>query len=234
MSPVRLSTAPLCVMALCLGLSSPVFAQAAPAGRITVTGEASVSAVPDMATISVGVTTVANTADAALSANSADVAKVIQRLEAMKVPQNQFQTSGLSLRPNYAPGTANRAPQITGFTASNTLTITLNKIDRVGAVLDGVVHSGANRLEGLTFGLSDPGPLETKARKLAVADARSRALTLAAAAGLKLGPVVSISESGRAQPPVLAMRASAAMPVPIAPGTTSVSDSVTVVWRMEQ
>ncbi len=131
------------------------------------------SAVPDMATVSLGVTTIATSAAGALAANSAAIAAVTRRLDAMKVPAQDIRTSGLSLRPNYAARTESQPAQITGYTASNTLTITLNQIDKTGAILDAAVRDGANRLESLSFGLANPAPQQTRARKAAVADARS-------------------------------------------------------------
>lgn len=227
-------SAPFSALALGLALATPLAALAAPSGQITVTGEASVSAVPDMATVSLGVTTIATSAAGALAANSAAIAAVTRRLDAMKVPAQDIRTSGLSLRPNYAARTESQPAQITGYTASNTLTITLNQIDKTGAILDAAVRDGANRLESLSFGLANPAPQQTRARKAAVADARARAQTLAAAAGVKLGPIISITEGGPARPPVMALRAEAAMPVPISTGTLDVSESVTVVWSLEQ
>lgn len=223
-------------LALAMPLAIPLSALAAPSGRLTVTGEGSVSAAPDTATITLGVTTVAASAAGALSANSAAMASVTKILEAKKVPAQNIRTSGLSLRADYGPRTANQPPKITGYTASNTVVITLwGGVARTGTILDAVVNDGANRLDGLSFGFANPSALETQARKDAVADALARARTLAVAAGVKLGPIISITEAGSPVQPVASARlAAAAMPVPISPGTLDVTDRVTIVWSLEQ
>lgn len=233
MRPVSLSA-----LVLALGLAAPALTPAwadGSAGQITVTGQASVAVTPDMATISLGVTTIGATASAALAANSAAVQAVMDRLTAAGIEARDIQTSNLSISPNYSSYDSNQVPQIQNYTASNMVTVVIREIDRTGAVLDQVVQDGANTLNGLTFGLAEPRPAEDEARKAAVADAKARATLLATAAGVTLGPIVSISEGGGVMPPLPMYKMDmAAAPVPVAGGTLDISSSVTVVWELAQ
>ncbi len=220
---------------LVLGLSVPAAAQQADvAGQITVTGEASVNVVPDLASVSLGVTTNGATASEALSANSAAVQAVMDRLTGAGIEAGDIQTSNLSLTPNYTAYDSNQVPQIQNYTAYNMVTITLRRLDQTGAVLDAVVQDGANTLNGLTFGLAQPRPVQDQARLAAVADARARATLLAEAAGVHLGNIISISEGGAAEPPMPMYRMdAAATPVPVAGGTLDISASVTITWALQ-
>lgn len=210
---------------------------APPPARITVTGEGRVDAVPDLATISLGVTTEAKSAAAALSANSTAMAAVLERLRAAGIAERDLQTSGLSVSPVWTDyARSGGRPEIAGFQASNTLGVRVRALDTLGTVLDAAVKDGANTLGGLTFGMAEPQPLLDEARTLAVADARRKAELMAAAAGVRLGAVESIAETGGYQPPMPQFRADSAMigeAVPVAQGEVSVSASVTVVWRLE-
>ena len=203
------------------------------AGRITVTGFAAVDVVPDMATISLGVTTQSPMAAEAMSANSAALAAVMARLTEAGVAARDMQTSNLSLYPNWVSYDSNVAPKIDGYIATNILTVRVRALETTGAVLDAVITEGANTLNGLTFGLSAPRPAEDAARKAAVADAIARATLLVTAAGVGLGPIVSISEGAGVEPPMPMFDRVAEASVPVASGEISVSASVTVVFEIK-
>jgi uncharacterized protein YggE len=218
-----------------LAVPLPALAEDAMPPMITVTGTGTVEAVPDIATLSIGVTSQGDTAAAALSANSAQLEAVMARLTATGIEARDMQTSNLSLNPNWTgnDGSSGSAPTIAGFVASNILTIRVRQIDGLGAVLDAVVADGANTLNGLSFGLADPDPVLDEARKEAVADARARAELLAAAAGVKLGRVISISDGSMPSGPMPMFRAdAAAMAVPVAGGELGLSASVTIFYEI--
>lgn len=222
-------------LAMPLAAPVPVLAQEGQAGTISVTGSASVTAAPDLATLTLGVTTMGATAAEALGANSAAVQAVMDRLAAAGIEPRDIQTSNLSLNPNYTGYDSNQTPQIQNYTASNQVTVTIRKLDQTGAVLDAAVRDGANTLNGLSFGLADPRPAEDAARKAAVADARARAELLTEAAGVRLGAILSITEGGAAPVPQPMYRMDmAAAPVPVSGGTLDISASVTVVWSLAQ
>lgn len=212
----------------------PAMAQAAvQTATITVTGEAMVFRAPDMATISIGVTTVEATAAEALAANSAAMQAVIDRLKAAGVADKDIQTSNLSVNPNWSGYDSSSSGQtISGYTASNYVTVDIRALDGLGAVLDAAVADGANTLNGVSFGLADPRPALDEARVAAVADARAKAELLAGAAGVKLGEIVSITEGGGYGTPVPVYKADSAGAVPVQAGEVSYNAGVTVTWAL--
>jgi uncharacterized protein YggE len=232
---MRLLPALALFAALSAALSAPAFAEP-PVPTLTVSGEGRVSVAPDMATVTVGVVTEADTAKQALEANNALLATTLARLKSSAIEDRDIQTTGLSLGPRYdynrtkPDGTA----QITGFIASNNVTVRVRALPGLGEVLDAVVSDGANTLGGVTFGLQNPDPVTDEARKAAVADARHKAELYAAAAGVTLGQIQSISEqTGYSQPvPMAEASFKAASPVPVQAGEVDVTADVTIVWQI--
>lgn len=226
LSALALSTA------LALSVAAPTLAEDAPTRTISVTGTGTIEAAPDMATLMIGVTTQGETAAAALAANSTATEAVIARLTASGIEARDMQTSNLSINPNWT-GYDSSSPTISGYVASNMLTVRVRKLDTTGAVLDAAVADGANTLNGMTFGLADPEPAYDEARKEAVADARAKAELLAAAAGVTLGPVLSISDSGAMTDPAPMYRdAVSAAPVPVVGGELGLIANVSVTYEI--
>lgn len=149
---------------LALPLAQPIWAGAA---LVTVTGEATVEAVPDMATISLGVTTMGDTAAAAMAANTTALTAVMARLKAAGIDDRDLQTSNLSLNPNWTSD-GNNGSKISGYMASNQLSVRVRALDSLGGVLDAVISDGANTLNGISFDVSSPRPAQDAARKAAV------------------------------------------------------------------
>jgi len=219
---------------LVLPLTAPAFAETTPLPMITVTGEGVIEAVPDVATLTIGVTTQGVTAAEALASNTAALNAVLARLTAAGIAPRDLQTSNLSLNPNWT-GYDSAAPTISGYVASNMLTVRVRALDSIGAVLDAAVADGANTLNGLTFGLADPTPALNEARKEAVADARAKAELLAAAAGVELGRILSISEAYANTAPMPMFKAEAsAGAVPVVGGELGLTAAVTVLYEIAQ
>lgn len=220
---------------LCTLFLSPALPSLAETGTLTVSGEGSVQSVPDIASLSLGVTSEGASAGAAMSANATALQGVLERLAAAGIAPHDIQTSNLSLNPNWT-GHETGAPRITGYTAMNFLTITVRDLALLGPVIDAAIGAGANTLNGIEFRLSSPEAAMSEARRLAVADALSRADTLAAAAGVSLGPILSISEGAGQGAPLPMYRLEAAMDAgtPTAAGQVGVSASVTLVFALEQ
>jgi uncharacterized protein len=219
--------------ALSLPFSLPAMAEGPP--TITVTGEGTVASAPDLATISLGVTTQAPTAAGAMAANTTALTTVLERLKAAGVEPRDMQTSNLTLNPNWVSADSTGTPKIEGYVASNILTVQVRALDSLGAVLDGSITDGANTLNGVTFGLAEPRPALDEARKKAVADAVARATLLAEAAGAKLGHILSITEaSGFAQPVPMFRLDAAEASVPTAGGEVGLTASVTMVFEIKQ
>lgn len=227
-------------------LAAIFLAAAAPAAAdgttatITVTGEGSALVVPDMATVQIGFTNEADTAKAALAANTAAMSAALDRLAAAGIGERDMQTTGLNLGPRYDYNRTNPdgSATITGFVAQNGVTLRIRALDTLGTVLDAVVSDGANTLNGVVFGLQNPEPSLDEARKDAVSDARRKAELYAAAAGVKLGKIVTLSEQSGYQPPVPMPMAEAsfkaAAPVPVAAGEVKMTASVTIVWGIAE
>jgi uncharacterized protein YggE len=217
-------------------LTSNALAQTAPQPRLlTVTGEGEVKAKPDQATLSAGVVTESKTAAAALAANSRAMNAVFDTLKRLGIPDRAIQSSEISVQPQY-PNESRLSHRITGYQVSNTLTVTVDDLDKVGPALDALVSSGANSLGDIAFGLRDPKPLEAQAREAAVKNATAKAETLARASGTALGPIMQISEGGIATPPLPMARRVAATAsfeaTPVAVGEETVSATVTISWEI--
>ncbi len=132
--------------------------------RLSSRGEA--HAAPDIATINLGVQTEAPSAADALRQNRTQMTGTIAALKAQGVLAKDIQTSGLSLNPQYAFHDNER--HLTGYQASNAVTITVRDLSRLGATVDAVVAAGANQVNGVNFSLSDPQHAEDEARRAAV------------------------------------------------------------------
>lgn len=229
------------VIALPLALSAAFAATAAHAEDakrdlfITVQGIGSIAVAPDQALISGGVISEASTAAEALAANSKALAGVVEKLKAAGVAEKDMQTNGFSVQPKYTDyGKTDKAPVIDGYQVSNSITIKVRDMAKLGALLDAMVASGSNAINGVSFIVSDADKRSDDARKAAVADARRKAELYAAAAGVKLGKVLSMSEGGAAVPqPMYRMAAMSAeaMP-PMLSGEETLSASVTIVYEL--
>lgn len=221
------------IATLAFALATGVPAVAADAA-ITVRGEGRVAAAPDLATLSVGVTTAAGTAAEALAANADAMARVLDRLGDEAVAPRDMQTARLDLGPRYADRTGG-APRIDGYVARNVLSVRVRELGRLGAILDAVAADGANTFQGLSFGLAEPGEVEDEALRRAVADARRKADLLAGEAGVSLGAVTSIDMGGGVSRPtgMAEMRSMAADAVPVAEGELTVTATVTVVFAID-
>ena len=225
-------------LATAIVLALPAAAETVPA-TIAVTGEGKVEMAPDMAMLSLGVMTQADTAAAALKANSDGLSGALDRLKAAGIEGRDIQTSGLSLQPNIDYSSSGREPQVRGYTASNMLTVRLRDLSVLGQTLDAVVTEGANTLNGLSFGLQDPDEATDEARRRAVADAAHKAALYAEAASVTLGRIVTISEQGNYGGPQPMMMAEArfakdAGSVPVASGEISIGATISVVYEIAQ
>ncbi|MGR3636056.1 MAG: SIMPL domain-containing protein [Shimia sp.] len=203
--------------------------------HITVTGEGVVTEAPDQAVISVGVSHQTSSAQMATEVVSDTARAMIEALADAGIEARDMQTSGLSLRAVYDRNrNGDERPLLLGFSASNRLSVKVRDLETVGDVLGTLVKAGANDIGGITFGLRDPKRAQDDARRSAVADAQAKAALYAEAAGVSLGKVVSISESGSAMPRPEMMRASMASfdAVPVAPGELSVTAHVTMVLEL--
>lgn len=222
-------------LVLFASFAAPLSAE--PSRIITTTGLGVIEAVPDMATLDLGVTHQAEEAVEALALTSEAMDRVFRYLEDAGIAAGDLQTRGLSLQPVRSRPLAGSGapPEVTGFVARNGLMVRVRDLSMLGEILDTVVQDGANTFNGLQFSLQDTDEAMADARAAAVRDAVARAEQLAAAAGISLGPIQSISEGGASAPrPVMMEMASARMAadVPIAVGEISLSTQVVVVFAI--
>jgi uncharacterized protein len=231
----RVARASLRVAAALAGglLTAPALAQIAPIAAISVSGEASVSVPPDLAQIDGGVTTEAKTAREASEANNAAMGKVLLALKGAGIEEKDFQTSRLSLQPQYAPNRSG-PNAVVGYQASNRVTIKLRDVTKVAGTLDLLVAAGANNIGGINFMVSAASKLLDDAREQAIADARRKAEIYARAAGVTLGSPVSISEEGSPAPMQFRkMSAGIAASAPVAQGEETLQVTVSVSWAIK-
>ncbi len=223
-------------------LCAPAMAQQNPATqpspRISVIGEGEVNVAPDMAILNLSVLREADTARAALTANNEAMKQVLAALKEAGIAERDLQTSGLSIQPRYAQPGKDRAgePKISGYSVSNALTVRVRNLADAGGILDKVVGLGVNQGGGIAFVKDDMKPTLTEARKRAVADAVARAKTLAEAAEIRLGKILSIEEQSSMPRPMpyggaLRMAAKDAS-VPIESGENTYRTQVNVIFEI--
>ncbi len=207
--------------------------------RMSITGEGEVTGTPDMATVRMGVITEADTARAALDANTEAMNAVFATLDGLGIAKKDVQTSNFSVQPKYQPYDRSRpnAPRkIIGYMVSNMVGVRVRDLSKLGRVLDQAVTGGANQFQGLSFGFAEPGPMLDEARQQAVREAIRKAKLYTDAAGITLGRIMSIHESGGHRPPrpMLMRSASAeAADVPVAPGESTISAQVSIEFELE-
>ncbi|GAC1471277.1 MAG: SIMPL domain-containing protein [Candidatus Dormibacteraceae bacterium] len=170
-------------------ISAPAASSSFQSGVIT-SGDATVSKKPDIAFLSVGVESQQSTASAAQTDLASKAAKLIAKAKALGIADKDVNTSGYWVGPYYATG----GQTIAGYRASEQLQLKWHSVDTVGKALDSLVQEGGGTHVSVSFALADPKAARAEARTLAIADAHSRAQAMAAAAGVRLGPVVRVSD----------------------------------------
>lgn len=209
---------------------------------ITVFGEGHSEVAPDMAILSFSVVKDAKTAREALDANNKAMADVLNALKSGGIAENDLQTSGFAVNPQYQyPDNndgGNRPPVLIGYQVANSLTIKVRDLSKLGEIIDQSVTLGVNQGGSIQFTNDKPEATITEARKQAVADAVSKAKVLSEAAGVSLGRIVEISENSSRPEPMPMMRTMAkeyaADAVPIATGENSYNVTVNVTFAIQQ
>lgn len=238
---------PLSVVAmLVLAVSLPIEAQM-PQGppvrppepdTISVTGTGRVTLTPDRFSFNVGVQTMAPTVEEAVNQNNARVAAVIANLKKAGATADEIQTSNFNIYPQqeYEQG---KAPRVTGYQVSNSVTVTKKQIAEAGRLLQVAIAGGVNQSSGLSFSVSDPARGRDQGLRNAFEDARAKAALLAQAAGRSLGAALAITEGSatavppRPMPMVRSMMAKAEVSeVPVEGGSDERTFTVSVVFAM--
>ncbi|CDZ58120.1 SIMPL domain-containing protein [Neorhizobium galegae] len=211
---------------------------------INVLGEGQASVAPDMAVLTLSVVRNGKTAEAALSASSAAMKDVLSALKSDGIADRDIQTSNFSIYPQYRhtepKGGVIEPPQVIGYEVSNTLTLKVRDLQKLGGLIDRSVKLGVNQGGQIAFTNDKPDDVMTEARKKAVAEALAKARTLTEAAGVKLGRILEISENSMRPAPQQMMRMAmakdmaAAEAVPVAGGENTYTVTVNVTFALEQ
>ena len=205
-----------------------------PRRSITVSASGAVSVEPDQARITSGVTADGATAREALTSNSAAMQKVIAALKEAGIDPKDIQTAAFRVEPRYTRPIEGQAAKIDGYSVTNEVQVLVRDLDKLGDILDRLVTAGANQTAGLNFEVSKAETLLDEARQQAVANALRRANLYAAAAGAKVGEVLTIVEGGGEPPrPMVMARAMKAEAVPIERGTETLEANVTITWALD-
>jgi uncharacterized protein len=212
---------------LAQGGPSPVPADLqVPAGRlIIVTGQGTVEATPDRATVTLGIVVLRLTAQDAQDRASGVMEQIARQVSALGIPRERIQTAAVGLFPQRKPDNN----QITGYEAVNRISITMDDLSLPGRVIDAGVAAGATSVDSLMFGLRDPSVYRSRALRLAVQSAQASATVIAAQAGLGPLHLVRIEEVGEiVQPRMIAAPLAAA--TPISPGLLPLSVEVRALY----
>ena len=224
----RLPLAALLLGALAL-TSCAAPSPTAPAGGITARGTGTVTATPDVVTVTLGVQTEAGTASEALDTNTAAAAALLDVLRGAGVDPADLRTSDLSVYPSYGDD----GRRITGYQVTNRVEAVLRDLAGAGALIDAAAGAvgDAVRVNGLAFSVDDDSAARATARGDAVRRAVAQAREMAEAAGLALGPLLSVTEvpAPGAPQPFAAADAALQAAVPLQPGTQDIEVAVDVV-----
>ncbi|HEV3172401.1 MAG TPA: SIMPL domain-containing protein [Actinocrinis sp.] len=218
---------------------APAANQSSSAGMpgITVTGTGSVNGTPNTLILDLTVTQTRPDVSTALSAASDTMNKIDSALSGRGVASADLKTSGASVQPNYQYN--NGSSSINGYTATESLTATLRDLHTAGADVTAAAQAGGNAtsVDGVSLDIQNDDSLMSSARSAAFADAQAKAQQYASAAHESLGKPVQVTETVNSPEPSpidarAAVSGGAAAPVPINPGTSQVSVTVTVVFAV--
>ena len=179
-------------------LSTPINTGGLAPGVLT-TGDATVKVKPNIAIITVGAVAQANTAADAQSAIAARVDQILKRAKDLGIADKDTHNAGYQIQPQYASG-PDKAPHITGYQATQQISLTFRNVDGLGRALDALVQSDGSNTLSIRLGLDDPKPAQADARRLAIEDAKSKADAMAKAAGVTLGRLIAVSDQTSSVP----------------------------------
>jgi uncharacterized protein YggE len=236
-SPVLLALAALALLAAACSSITILPGESPTDLGITVTGTGEAAAAPDMAILALGVEVAAPSVAEARERAARAASRLIASVKGNGVADRDIQTRAIAVQPQYDYSRFG-PPVITGYTVQNVLTVRVRDLDRLGRVIDDALAAAgdAARLNSLQLGFSKQDDLLETARKNAVADARKRAETFAAASGVRVGAVLAITETAGGPVPLglPAGRSAADTATPVEVGESTVTVTVSVRFSIEQ
>ncbi len=212
----------LCLLAFAApGLAAP----AAEQGKITVTGHAEATVAPDIAFVTTGVVTTGADVESARGENDRTMRRIIDALAAQGIDRSKIVTSQFSLQPLYKSDARDGGPGVVvGYRLQNNVTVTVENLGKIGAVIDAAFQAGANQFHGLRFAVRDDDRLRDELLRKAVQDGRRKAAVMAEALGVSLGQPLAVSEAGNFMP----VQADAVRSLKVAAGTPVEAGALTV------
>jgi uncharacterized protein YggE len=205
-----------------------------PLSSIRVTGDAVVTAKPDRAQIDVGVLTQEKQSQNAAAQNAKQLDGILLALHKLLGADADIKTINYTLSPDYQYRPIGGKQSISSYTAMNVVRVTVDDLDRVGAVIDTATQAGANHIESVRFTVRDPQVLHSQAVHEAALKAKTNAEALAAALNLKIIRIVSVDDTGDVggAPPDLSVAelrdAGGPAPTPVQPGSFIATANVTL------
>jgi uncharacterized protein len=206
---------------------------------ITATAQGQASGTPDLLTISLGVETTGSDAASTLSSNNQEAQALIAKLKADGVAAADLQTTALRISPTYTQGSPSQPPRIDGYTVDDEVVAKLHQLDSAGQVIDDAAAAAGNdiRVDSIAYSMDDDSGLLTAARADAVRQADVRARAMAAAAGVSVGPVQTITDLSQpvVEPMPAGLSAASAAPAALPPlqaGTEQLTFDVSVVYAI--
>lgn len=229
----------LAIAVAAIAMAGPVAAAGeAEENVIVVTGHGSVSVKSDAAVVELAVVNTAETARAAVAANSAGVERLLKRLAELGYKDEDIATTRFDVSPQYERASASKRPspgapaEIIAYMVTNQLRVEVGGVGGLGLLLDEAVRAGANRISGVRFTVSKPEQFREQAMREAVTDARRRAGIYADAAGVGVGPVLRISELSFSSPQPRTRQFAEMAAVPIQPGEQEIAASVSITFAL--
>jgi len=216
-----------------LGTAAGARAETTDKPYLRVTGEASLAAKPDQAQVEIGVISQKPTAQEAAAENAKQLEAVLAKLKKLLGEKADLKTVNYNLHPVYGEARPGKGPVITGYSANNTVRVTVTDLAKVGPVVDMAAGSGANSIQQVLFTLKEEDDVRSKALAEAVKKARAKAAVLSEAAGRKILRVHSVEESGADAGPVFLRSAKMTdAATRMEPGHVDVRASVTVTYEL--
>jgi len=209
---------------------------------IWVTGEGTVTVVPDVALLSLGVEAQSATVAEAQSQAATAMTAIVAALDGYEIAEKDVKTQHFSIIPVRRWAEDKGQEILIGYRVTNTITAKVREIDNTGAIIDAVTRAGGDftRINSISFTVDDPAAYHEEAREKAMADAEAKASQLADLGNVNLGAPTYINESGGYTPVAREYYAEGPVPAPmpaaappISPGETEISLSVQVVYGIE-
>ncbi len=201
--------------------------------EVTVRGQATIYAEPDIAVLTFGVISEGNRAETAYFQTSSKINRVISELKKLGINSKDIKTLRMNVYPKYSYNKDDGTSKITGFYASTDLNITVRDFSKLGKVVDTAFKNGINTFSSLTFDVSNSATFYNQALSKALENAKQKAATLAKGLGISLGKPKSVTENTYINTPPIVYKELASVSsssTQIQPGTIEIKAEVTLIY----